>query len=112
MKISSNKQILFFKNDKVLRLEALDEQTIIHFVDGEQKKIDEPLRSIEAQLKDPGFIRIHDRHIVNVNYIARIAAGTDDFVEMSNAEVLPIETGQKQIIMELLANHLNNQSKT
>ncbi len=111
MKISSNRQILFFKNDNVLRLEADGNQTIIYFIDGNRQKIDEPIKSIEAQLKDPGFIRIHDRHIVNVNHIARIAAGNDDFVEMSNAEVLPIETGQKQIIVELLANHLNNYQK-
>jgi len=108
MKITTNNQILFFKNDDVLRLGAGDGHTIIHFVDGKQMEIDEPIRSIETQLKDPGFIRIHDRHIVNVNYISRIPAGADDFVELSNAEVLPMDGRQKEIILELLANHLNN----
>ena len=108
MKISSNRQILFFKNDRVLRLEGRENRTIIHFVDGRQQEIDVALARVDAQMKDPGFLRIHNRHIVNVNYIARIAGGTDDFVEMSNAEVLPIDTGQKEIITEFLSNHLNN----
>ncbi len=112
MKIVSKDKIRFFKNHEILRFESVNDKTLICFINGRSLEIDNPLDNIEAQLKKSGFIRIHDSHIVNVNYIARIAAGTDDFVEMSNAEVLPIETGQKQIIVELLANHFNNQSKT
>ncbi len=108
MKILSGKQILFFKNDNVLRLEANNDHTIIHFVDGKQTEISESLGSIEPQLKDAELIRIHDRHIVNVNYISRIAGGKDELLELSNAEVLPINSKQKEIIIELLSEHLKN----
>ncbi len=111
MKIISKDQIRFFKNHEILRLESVGENTIIYFLDGNSLEIDNPLDNIEAEMKNTEFIRIHDKHIVNVNHIARIAAGNDDFVELSNAEVLPIETGQKQLIMELLTNHLNNYQK-
>ncbi len=107
MKILSDKQILFIKNDNVLRLEAVSGQTVIHFVDNKQTTIDESFESIVAQLKDPGFIRIHHRHMVNVNYIAKIAGGTADFVELSNAEVLPIEVKQKELLIELITEHLH-----
>ena len=90
----------------MLRLEAVSGQTVVHFVDKKQTTIDESFENIVAQLKDPGFIRIHNRHIVNVNYIAKIAGGTTDFVELSNAEVLPIEGKQKELLIELIAEHL------
>ena len=92
----------------MLRLEAHENRTVIHFVDGRQQEIDVNLAWVDTQMKDPGFLRIHDRHIVNVNYIVRIAVGTEDFVELSNAEVLPINAEQKEIITELLSNHFNN----
>ena len=92
----------------MLRLEGRENRTIIHFVDGKQQEIDIFLAQIDAQMKDPGFLRIHDRHIVNVNHIVRIACGAKDLIELSNAEMLPIHAEQKKIITELLSDHLNN----
>lgn len=109
MKITSESQILFFKNNEIIRFESVAYNTIIHFINGTSSEIHEPIDSIEKQLTDVDFIRIHDKHIVNVNYIARIAGGREDFVELSNAEILPIDNEQKEIILELLTNHLNNQ---
>ena len=106
MKILSDWQILFFKNDNVLRLEAIPGKTVIHFVEKKQTTIDESFENIEAQLQDQGFIRIHNRHIVNVNCIEKIAGGNADFVELSNAEVLPIKGKQKELIIELITGHL------
>jgi len=108
MKITSENQILFFKNNEIIRFESIDRSTIIHFINGTSSEIHEPINSIEKQLIDVDFIRIHDEHIINVNYIAKIAGGTTCFVELSNANILPINSAQKEIILEILSNHLNN----
>ncbi len=105
MKISSGNQILFFRNDSILSFEAVAGQSLVHFIDGKNLKLDESIESIEKQLTDSGFIRISDRHIVNVNCITRISNSKDDFVELSNAEVLPINGKQKELIMELITEH-------
>ena len=107
MKIGSKNRLLFFKNETVLRFEAVGFHTIIHFIDGKRQKVDESIDNIEMQLKDSDFIRIHSLHIVNVNYITQIYYGPDDFVEMNNHKVLPINKKQKKILVEPLSNHLN-----
>ena len=107
MKIGSNNQLLFFKNENVLRFKALGGHTIIFFTDGKKQEVDESIDNIEMQLKDSGFIRIHSLHIVNVNCITQIYNGPDDFVELNDHKVLPINKKQKIILVELLSNHLN-----
>ncbi len=111
MKITSENQILFFKNNEIIRFESVANNTIINFINRTSFEIHEPIDSIEKQLTDVDFIRIHDKHIVNVNYIARIAGGRDDFVELSNAEVLPIKKKQKEIIVELISTQLEKPFK-
>ena len=106
MRISSGEQIFFFRNDSILRFEEAAGQSLIHFVDGKNLKISESIQSLENQLTDSGFIRIHERHIVNVNCITRISNSKEDFVELSNGEVLPINGKQKEIILELITTHL------
>lgn len=97
---------MFFKNKQILRFASVTGGTTIYFLDGSHIKIDESFESIELQLKDSDFIRIHDKHIVNVNHISKISNGTDDFIELSNSEVLPISRKQKQIIIELISTNL------
>ena len=107
MKIGSKNQLLFFKNETVLRFEAVGFHTIIHSIDGKRQKVDESIDNIEMQLKDSDFIRIHSLHIVNVNYITQIYYGPDDFVELNNHKTLPINEIQKTNLIEFLSNHLN-----
>ncbi len=107
MKIGSNNQLLFFKNETVLRFKAMGGRTMIFFTDGRSQEVDESIDNIEKQLKDSDFIRIHSLHIVNVNFITQIFNGPDDFVELNDHKVLPINKKQKKILVELLSNHLN-----
>lgn len=106
MKIISNDQILFFKNSAIIRFESVGDNTIIYFLNGKLLEIDESIDSIEVQLKDSGFIRIHDKHIVNVNYITNIPYNSTDLIKLENGVLIPVSKKIKDQIIEILKSHI------
>jgi len=107
MKIISENQILFFKDIEIIRFESTAHSTIIHFLNGTTSNIVESINSIEKQLKDSDFIRIHEDHIINVNYIAKIADDFSDSIELENGVLLPVNKKTKDMIIHLLNNHIS-----
>jgi len=106
MKIVSDNRIIFFRNKEVLRIENISGATTLFFTDGKQLNIDESIALLDDHLRGADFVRIHDNHIVNVNYISKISNGPDNSVELTTSDVLPIDSRQKEIIIELLSAHL------
>ncbi len=105
MKITSENQILFFKNNEIIRFESVDRSTIIHFTNGTSSEIHEPINSIEKQLTDVDFIRIHDEHIINVNYLTQIPDNLSDSIELENGVLLPVSKKMKNLIINILNSH-------
>ena len=105
MKITSENQILFFKNNEIIRFESVDRSTIIHFINGTNSEIHEPIDSIEKQLIDVDFIRIHDEHIINVNYLTKIPDNLSDSIELENGVMLPVNKKTKNLIINILNSH-------
>ncbi len=105
MKIISKNQILFFKNNEIIRFESVANNTIIHFINGTSSEIYEPIDSIEKQLTDVDFIRIHDEHIINVNYLTKIPDNLSDSVELENGVLLPVSKKTKNLIINILNSH-------
>jgi len=108
MKITSENQILFFKNIEIIRFESVTNNTIIHFINGTSSEIHEPIDSIEKQLTDVDFIRIHDEHIINVNYLTKIPDNLSHSVELENGVMLPVNKKTKNLIINILKAHIKN----
>jgi two-component system LytT family response regulator len=105
IKIRTKTRIWFFKSSEIIRLEAKQQNTILYLTNQNRSLINESIDQIENQLKDFSFIRIHDDHIVNVNFISKITAGWDESIELINGEIVPIENQRKQYILKSLENH-------
>jgi len=98
--------MLFYKDNEIIRFEAKNKKTAIHFIDNTLSEIAEPIGSIESQLKNHGFIRIHSNHLVNVNHITGIPNQSPGFIELNKSQLLPISTEQHKIIIQLISTHL------
>lgn len=105
MKITSENQILFFKNNEIIHFESVTNNTIIHFINGTSSEIHESIDSIEKQLTDVDFIRIHDEHIINVNYLTKIPDNLSDSVELENGVLLPVNKQTINRIINILNSH-------
>lgn len=108
LKISSGNQVFFFRENQIVRFEAKGNSTIFFLSDGDSSELNEPIDSIAGQLKNHAFIRIHKGHLVNVNFITSIPGQTPDLIEVNNSKMLPISKEQKEIIIQLIFNHIRN----
>ncbi len=108
LKISTKGQILFYKDNEIVRFEAKGNNTIIYSFDETSSEIEEPIESIARQLKNYAFIRVQQNHLINVNFITEIPDKTFDFIEVNNSQLLPISKEQKEIIIQLISSHLKN----
>ena len=105
IKIQTKNRIWFFKSGEIIRLEGKRQNTILYLTNKNRSLINESIDQIENQLKDFSFIRIHNDHIINVNFISKITAGQDEYIELINGEIVPIESQRKQYILKSLENH-------
>lgn len=108
LKISTGNQVFFFRENQIVRFEAKGNNTIIFLSDGDSSALNQSIDSIAGQLKNYGFIRVHENHLVNVTHITGIPGQTPDLIEVNNSQLLPISKEQKEIIIQLILSHFKN----
>lgn len=67
--IRQNSGTIFIDLNTVAYLEGMLKKTIVHYADGTEQLLNIPLRSVEDQLCNTGFIRTHQSYIVNLRYV-------------------------------------------
>ncbi len=108
MKIISRNQIHFFRDNEIIRIESTPDAALTHLLNGTTLEISETIDNIEVQLAETGFIRMNKCNIVNLNHVASISKGADNFIMLDNGLKLPITANRKETLITLLNNHLNN----
>jgi len=72
----------------IIRCEGSDNYTIFHFTDRKPVTVCRTLGSYELILKDHGFIRVHQQHLINPDHLLQYRQGRGGTVLMSdNSEV-------------------------
>ncbi len=105
IKIQTKSRIWFFKNYEIVRFEASKGNTMVYLTNESRAVINENIDEIENQLKDFSFLRIHNDHIVNMVFIARIYEDNNEKVTLTNGDILPIDNQRKQYILETLEKY-------
>ena len=59
----------FVKHDDIQHIEACGSYATLHLISGRRITISKNLKKVEGILDDPTFFRIHNSHIVRLNYI-------------------------------------------
>jgi two-component system, LytTR family, response regulator len=83
----------------VERIEGCDDYAMIH-ASGRRHLVSLRIGSLEARLPNPPFLRVHRSHIVNLDYVDRIA-GLDDSrfeVRMKDGTRIPVSRARSQDI--------------
>src|SRR5690606_37412216 len=65
----------FLEVSHIIRCEADVNYTIIHTKDGKKTMVCKTLKSFEALLVNCNFFRVHNSHLINLNYIKKYTKG-------------------------------------
>ncbi|MCW3466173.1 LytR/AlgR family response regulator transcription factor [Chitinophaga nivalis] len=88
------------KIDQILRCETSGSYTTFYFTDGKKIIVSRPLKTYEDILLPPDFFRVHQSHLININYI--VSYSREGLVQMEDNTTIPISRGNKEAFFKLM----------
>jgi two-component system LytT family response regulator len=95
-------EIHLVDTDQVVRCEADNAYTTFVLLDGEKVVVSKGLGEYVDLLKDFGFVRTHQSHLVNLKYLKKISKSDGGFLILKDNSKVPISVRQKQQLFETL----------
>ena len=102
--ISSVDGITFVKMSDILRLEANGRYTAFHLINGQKILVSRTLGDFEDILVTNQFFRIHDAHIINLNYLEKYHKGNNTVVLADKSE-LSVARRRKDEFLKLVPSY-------
>ena len=92
--------------DTIVRIEASSNYSIFYFQDGDSLVVSKTMNQFEEILNGLDFYRIHNTHIINLQYLKKYHKGRGGMVVLTDGTKLAVSVGRKRGFME----HLNTLS--
>ena len=102
--ISSTDGISFVKMSDILRLEANGRYTRFYLTNGQKILVSRTLGDFEDILAANQFFRIHDAHIINLNYLEKYHKGNNSVILVDKSE-LSVARRRKDEFMKLVPSY-------
>ena len=102
MTISTSDGLEFFEIGSIIRIESSSNYSKIFFMDGKSILVTKLLKDFEEILLPYRFFRIHNSHLINLNYIKKYIRGDGGQVIMENNEVIDVSRRKKEEFLKLI----------
>ena len=99
--LNTLRETRFVKTGEIIRCQSSNNYTTF-FLEDEELVVSKPIYEYEEILKDYGFIRCHQSHLVNIRYIKSWKKEYGDFLLLYDGTELPISRGKKDSVREVL----------
>nr|WP_321233193.1 LytTR family DNA-binding domain-containing protein [uncultured Psychroserpens sp.] len=90
------------KLNQIVHCEADDNYTSIFLANEKRIVVSKTIKEYDTMLSDFGFYRIHQSHLVNLDYIAKFNKNDGGYVVLENGKKLPVSRRNKQEFLEQL----------
>ncbi len=95
-------QIIIVSLDDIVRCESDSNNTIFHLQDARKIFVTKTLKYFADMLKNYDFVRIHQSHLVNLQYISAYIKTDGGYLMLKNGENVPVSVRKKAEIIEIL----------
>lgn len=86
----------------IVRCESDVNYTQFFFSSGNKLLVTKTLKDFEDLLSEHQFIRVHQSHLVNVNYIKEFVKGDGGYLVMTDKTSVPVSTRKRNTVVEML----------
>ncbi len=86
----------------IIRCESDNSYTSVFVEGGEKIVVSKSIKEYTELLNDYGFIRPHQSHLVNLNYVKRLDKSDGGFLIMKDGKEIPVSTRRKQNLLQIL----------
>jgi two-component system, LytTR family, response regulator len=101
--LATTEGIEFIPVKNILRIESSSNYSKLFFTDGKQKTVTRLLKDFETMLLPYRFYRIHNSHLINLNYIQKYIRGEGGQVIMQNGDSIDVSRRKKEEFLNLIA---------
>lgn len=102
--LSTTDGIHLFDVSDIIRCESTDNYTTFHIRNSKPILISKTLKEYEELLAEHGFERIHQSHLINLNYLKSYIKKDGGYVIMADNSNLPVSQRKKDRLQELIKN--------
>lgn len=96
------KETRFVETQKIVRCESSNNYTAFFFQSGEKLVVSKPIYEFEELLKDYGFLRCHQSHLVNKKYIKSWVKEDGGYLVLEDGTEIPISRQKKEMLRAVL----------
>lgn len=95
-------QIIIVSLDAIIRCESDSNNTVFHLKDKRKIFVTKTLKYFSDMLQSYEFVRIHQSHLVNLQYISAYIKTDGGYLMLKNGENVPVSVRKKTEIIEIL----------
>ncbi len=101
--LNSQDKIKVVKVPEIVRCESTGSYTLFFMSSGEQVLVTRTLKEYDALLSAQGFIRVHQSHLVNLDYIQEFVKIDGGHLVLSNKAEIPVASRKRSLVMKVLS---------
>ncbi|OYU97418.1 MAG: DNA-binding response regulator [Bacteroidetes bacterium B1(2017)] len=94
--VRNNDSIEYLGVSEIIRCEAENNYTRIYLTDGKRILVSKTLKEFESMLEQYDFIRIHQTHLINKEYLKRYIKTDGGSVVLTDGTELPVARARKE----------------
>jgi two-component system LytT family response regulator len=95
--VKTSKEIFVIELEDIIRCEASQGYTYFHLSNGKNVLSSKTLKEYETLLPQSQFIRVHQSHFVNLNYVAKYTR--EGSITLKNGEIIPVSIRKRQVFL-------------
>lgn len=97
-------KIIIVSLDEIVRCESDSNNTLFYFHNSDKIFVTRTLKYFSDMLKDYQFLRVHQRHLVNLQYIDAFIKTDGGYLMLKNGDSVPVSVRKKTEVMEILSS--------
>ncbi len=104
MVLSDNANIHIVELQEIVRCQSVNNYTHFFLTKGREIVITRTLKHYDELLSGQGFFRVHQSHIVNLQYLSKYVKREGGEVVMNDGSILPVSSRKREGLLNLLKN--------
>lgn len=100
--LSNSEGVHLFEINEIIRCESKDNYTMFYLKNNKPMLVSKTLKEYEELLSAQGFVRIHQSHLINMNYLKSYIKKDGGYIVMADNSHLPIAQRKKEQLQEIL----------
>ncbi len=100
-------KISIMKTADIIRMESMDEKSVVYLQDGVTVECPEILNDLDEETADGFFFRAHPGHLINLNFMSKILLGSMPSIEMSDGFIVPLQGGKQSELLKYFEKYIH-----